>query len=674
MRWLTRSAGARRPPRGRKMPDQPLIIADVPSPSISSRADLEGKHPERLTGGHRPSDAPPPATELESTGKKRPSESSAAPPILRANGQCDLADEFVTDDSGVDPSPPPARGQAPADPSDLPVPPSHEPDESLEAQKPSAEANELATTSTSLSDSANAASGCAPASSPLALREDSPSAPPAEIVDDAGEDLHTTPDKEDDAGALTSHAQNQAAESINSVSEFSPSSADHNGGVDHRSQRRQDRESEPRGRSGQKYRPRLRPSASPTAPSTPKTSQTRSQPEAGTLEAGLLLTFLPGAWGISLSVLLSRADGMPETLDVRVGDEWLSLYAIEEKLFEPVQPPNVDLIGSGFTAETYGDPVRRWVRTQRDLHAFSRRTGVSGFASVPRVLIGQENVILCKSELAGTVQKCAAATGSEPLLQAGGPGIPDGWLCFRGYRPRLPTDLGDVEELFHALNPLPDAAIELSGGIASARGTWMIGSPPVIRVLGVPPGPGDLTIDGIEALQSSNGAWTAPGWDSLGTHTIRLAGLSRSYEIAQIDEAWPSWPTSEGASFSACGAHVSAAGGVQALAIRGGPYWLLGASAGDLAFATRTPQGVSIAAPRFRPVWAVPPIGSGRQTPARSLPCRGEPRPPAPARTRREILQWCILLRGAGAPLDAELNDLWRKYRRLAQSLRRKWR
>ena len=276
--------------------------------------------------------------------------------------------------------------------------------------------------------------------------------------------------------------------------------------------------------------------------------------------------------------------------------------------------------------------------------------------------------------MAATVQQCASATGSEPLVEIRGPGIPDGWHCFRGYWPRQPADFVDLDEIFLALNPHPDASIQFSGGVASARGRWVLGAPPVVRVLGVVPGPGELTIDGNPATASSDQGWIASGWDALGTHTVRFAGLSRTYEIAQIEEDWPSWATADEAAFSVCGARVSAETGVQALAITGGPYWLVGASAGDLVLARRSNRGVSIAAPSFQPVWALPPIGPGRQSSANALAHRIPPQLPAASCSRNEIILWCQLLRAAGAPLGSDDKKLWREYRKLARSLRRKWR
>ena len=263
---------------------------------------------------------------------------------------------------------------------------------------------------------------------------------------------------------------------------------------------------------------------------------------------------------------------MPENLNVNAGGETFPLFAIDDSLFEPNQPLNQNIIAEGFIAETERDPVRRWVRSARDLHAFSPRPGVSGFASVPRVQIGQENVVLCRSAVTETVQKCASATGSDPLVEVSGPGIPHGWSCFRGYWPTQPTDFACLDEIFLALNPLPDASIHLSGGIASARGIWVLGSPPVVGVLGALPNPGELTIDGNPATESLDQGWIAPGWDTLGTHTVRFSGLSRTYKIARIEEDWSSWATANKAAFTVCGAKVSAETGLQTLAISGGPY------------------------------------------------------------------------------------------------------
>lgn len=423
-----------------------------------------------------------------------------------------------------------------------------------------------------------------------------------------------------------------------------------------------------------RYRPNLRPPPAQAPPREASPSPRSPNSSRGTLEATYRISFLPGGLGLSVSVLLARSNGLPESLSVESGGNSIPLYAIDESLYEPIQPLDDNHIAEGFIAETQEDPSYRWVRSARDLHAFSQRPGIAGFVTVPRVLIGQENVVLCRAEVAATVQQCASATGSDPLAEVSGPGIPEGWHCFRGYFPRRPGDFGDLNEIFLALNPHPDASIQFSGGIASARGKWVLGAPPVIRVLGAVPGQDELTIDGEPARESADAGWTAPGWDAIGTHTVRFLGLSRNYEIERIEEGWSAWSTSDDISLSVCGARVADPNGVQAMAFADGPFWLLGASAGDLALAKRSIHGTSIAAPSFLPVWALPPIRSGPQSPAIALAHRIPPRAAASACNRNKILLWCQLLRAAGPPPCSSEETLWREYRKFARSLRRRLR
>jgi hypothetical protein len=420
-----------------------------------------------------------------------------------------------------------------------------------------------------------------------------------------------------------------------------------------------------------KYRPRLGPRSVTSL--RPAAVQTEQEPTGGSLEAILLLTFLPGDWGISLAVLLGRADGMLENLEVRVGGTTYSLLTIDARLFEPFEPPGeVDIVGDGFAVEAATPPTRRWVRTKRDLHVFSERAGVSGFASVPRALIGQENVVLCRAHLAATAIDCARATGSAELQQVTGPGIPEGWQCFRAFRPKAPADFGEASDIFLSLNPLPDAAIELSGGIASKRSTWIVGAPPTIRILGTDPSAAEFTIDGHPASPAHGDGWLAPGWDAPGTHTIRFGGLSRAYEIVEIDETWPTWATDSASAYFVCGARVSASAQPGAFAFAGGPRWLLGACPGDVAFAAQSSAGIAIAAPPFHPVWALAARTGGRLLPAAALPFRAPPQMPSGPVAREQIAQWCNLLRESSAPTEANSKELWRQYRQLARRLKRR--
>ena len=682
VRWLRRRSGASGSSRSarRQTTAQSTDVADgdVPQPSPPAQAPPNQPQLADEAVASLRTDVPPPSVESPSRNPKR------VPAVASEETSADLAAPATAetlDETGAaprDPSPPNSTAreeEVPTGPSESikPIPAPAPSDQARDNHQEASATVDGAAETSAPSSPHPVAPATAPVSGPAA---DPPPAPPS--VTTGGPDLSSpaTPSA-DGEGGQEGQQSPPWAEDASAPSDPAPLDRDRpsiGDATSDQSEGKPDRKASSSSGKVQRYRPRLRrpPAQAPSKAAGP--SPEPSQPVAGTLEAGYLLTFLPGEWGLSMSVLMSRIEGMPEVLDVRAGGESYPLEAISDNQFAPIQPSSHDLISAGFVAETDGEPVRRWIRTARDIHAFSPRPGVSGFASVPRVLIGQENVVLCKAPLALTVQQCASAAGSDPLIEVEGPGIPEGWRCFRSYWPRHPADFGAVDDIFLALNPLPDASIQLSGGIESARGIWALGAPPIIRVLGAVPLPGELSIDGKAAAQSSDQEWTAPGWDSLGSHTIHFAGLSRTYEIAKIEEDWPSWTTAGDTAFSACGARVSAATGRQALAITGGPYWLLGAAAGDLALASRSSRAVSMAAPAFPPVWALPPIGPGRQSPAIALTHRAAPRPPSASRSRDEIVRWCQLIRRAGSPNGSSEVELWREYRKFARSLRRKWR
>ena len=54
------------------------------------------------------------------------------------------------------------------------------------------------------------------------------------------------------------------------------------------------------------------------------------------------ISFLPGGLGLSVSVLLGRVDGMPESLNVEAGGDSIPFLAIDETLYEPIQPLNAE--------------------------------------------------------------------------------------------------------------------------------------------------------------------------------------------------------------------------------------------------------------------------------------------------------------------------------------------
>jgi hypothetical protein len=389
------------------------------------------------------------------------------------------------------------------------------------------------------------------------------------------------------------------------------------------------------------------------------------------LDADLLVFFQPGGWGIAMSVLLRRGADGPEEAVVRLAADIASVLAIDETFYEPLPLASIDAaLRDGLVIEAAAAPQRRWVRTRRTLHVFSERPGVAGFASLPRVVIGQENVVLCTTEACSAVLDLCRATGADTPLEVAGSGIPAGWQCFRNYWPKRPASLDGVEEFLLALNPMPDAAIELCGGIPVGRSTWIADRPPVIRLIGAEATEGEVTIDGGPAVHTEQG-WMAPGWNAPGRHLVRYLGLSRSYEIAVPEDRWDFWPAHQAEGLYACGAAVTDASGTRSLVLRVPGCWLLGPQPGQIAWAAPSAYGSAIATPLFDPVWAIlPRVGRTRPRP-RMLVHSTPPLETSQGTPQAALRQWREILRNSVAKLqDLEADALWQQYRRAASALK----
>jgi hypothetical protein len=283
-------------------------------------------------------------------------------------------------------------------------------------------------------------------------------------------------------------------------------------------------------------------------------------------------------------------------------------------------------------------------------------------------------VILCTAEISSAALTFCETTGAGELAEVTGPGVANGWRCFRGYRPRRPASVDAVEEILLALNPLPDAAIDLFDGISVSRGSWIADRPPNIRIVGVEAAEGEVNIDG-QAASLERGRWTTPGWDLAGQHTVRYAGLSRSYEIVELQEEWQEWPAHLARQFYACGAAVSGPAGARSLVLPIPGSWLLGAEPGQISRAVPSPYGFSISSPAFDPVWAIPlRIGRARPIP-QLLESKAAPRHAALLASSASLREWRRLLLDAPGKLsEPEANDLWQLYRHSARALTREWR
>jgi hypothetical protein len=430
-------------------------------------------------------------------------------------------------------------------------------------------------------------------------------------------------------------------------------------------------------RPARKYRARLgQPSQRQPAERTRRKPDSSAEPVRGTLDAELVVFIQPGGWGIRTALVLRRAAEMPEELSIRLGSDTYDLGAVGSDFYEPLSLPDAhEALAGGIAAETAAGCVARWVRGGRSLHIFTARTGIAGFVSSARAVMGQENLVLCTAELAEACLAACLAGGSPAPLDVSGPGIPRGWRCFRGIRPTQIAVAG-LEGILLALVPHPQATIELGGGIPLGNSAWLIGHPPAIQIIGATPAEGEVAIDGHAAASSGDQGWTAPGWDLPGPHAITYAGISRTYELVQAPGSWQRWQAHANNGMAVCGASATGSRGHQAIASARGNAWLLGSAPGDIQEA-RPLHGhpISVAAPDFQPVWEVALHGRRSRHSVRLI---GPPSPPllgALLKQRASIQLWCHVLRTAGPEpwslqdQPSAIRDLWAEYRRAAHPL-----
>ena len=401
----------------------------------------------------------------------------------------------------------------------------------------------------------------------------------------------------------------------------------------------------------------------------------------GSLDADFVVMFRPGGLGIELALLLRRGQAMADEMTVRLGTDSYDLVAVGDDLFEPIAIANpAAALASGVAAASMEDPSVRWVRRGRNLHVFTARAGVAGFVSVPRVVIGVENALFCTDQLADDALRVCAATSKGPPEEVFGIGIPVGWRCFRGIQPVATEVPQDCEGILLALVPLPDAAIDLSGGISISRSAWLLGHPPSIRIVGADALPGSVTIDGRPASCSEAGCWVVAGWDTEGSHSVRYAGLSRAYEISRPPQAWEYWEAHSANGLVLCGALATGSTGRPIFASATGAMWLIGCVPGEVIQADRNKATSYVtASPSFEPVWAVP-VPSGRRRNGQFPQLIGRPTAPGnvPSKVSKTALRlWCQVLREGARDRhwrdsDREVASLWMQYRHVARALWRR--
>jgi hypothetical protein len=358
----------------------------------------------------------------------------------------------------------------------------------------------------------------------------------------------------------------------------------------------------------------------------------------------------------------------------------------------------------------------RWSLSGREIYVLARHSELNGFVSAPRLILGEEHVVLCVAERLSEVHAAIALTGSpKPTLLNSDSGIPAGWAGLWGVVPRTAIAPSPAGDILDALRPLAEVEIALEGGIRIDRQTWLSGFPPSVRLRGDTSTIGAVTIDGHDATLSADGGYAVPGWDSPGEHSVWCTSDSRTYAIRGGAEDWESWDAytwslgelGAGGTQSRpaiCGVLVrpprAARSDGRAIVVPASNPVLIGAGPEEIEICTPRSDvraGLCIGFPWFEPIWAIPadalhcdkrtarvlligspqPVAEGEQQPS-ARP--GERRARFHRGRTRGAHAWCEAILTAGRkglqtePSRAEIADLWKAYKRSAKALRRSWR
>lgn len=469
----------------------------------------------------------------------------------------------------------------------------------------------------------------------------------------------------------------------------------------------------PRGRprTPRQYRPSARapaPRRDPVSPSPEREARDRAMP----IEVRLVFE---KAGFCRVSLLPRRAAGLPAELAVEGSGSPPDLQELQDEWYQDVMLPDVGRLlreGIEWVGALPGGGAVRLSLSGRGIFVLARHDELNGFVSAPRLVLGEEHVVLCVAERLPDVRAAIALTESpEPTELHSDSGIPDGWVGLRGVRPQKPVAPSSDGDIIDALRPLPDVEIALTGGIRIDRQTWLSGFPPTIELLGDTSTLGDVTIDGQMAARAPEGGYVAPGWDSAGEHLVWCTSASRTYAIRSGAEVWEPWdayawslgePTASGTQSrpAICGALVRpprvARSDSRPTVVAASNPILIGARPGEIEICTlRTDvrTGLCVGFPWFEPIWAIPADALHCDKRTARLRLIGPPVAVDPGdhessmrgggrAARRHALAWeshawCEAILAASRkglqtePSQAEIADLWKSYKRYAKALRR---
>ncbi len=364
---------------------------------------------------------------------------------------------------------------------------------------------------------------------------------------------------------------------------------------------------------------RYQPQTRGAAGRRPRTGKPRQEPTERSCPIEVRLRSRTGGT-FTVSLLPRRRNGMPEEVEVSgAGETPLTLSAFHEAWYQDVVPADAGTVLKTGAAWYADRPEGRlqWMLSGRDLYALGPRDELSGFASVPRLVLGDQHMVLCTAEkrvqVLALLKECC---GAEPDSIGPEDGLPEGWIGFRGVCPIRSLPANPLPDILDALRPAPDVQINLRGGIRLQYAQWLAGFPPSIRLTGAAAdAPLTVTIDGHTAVRDHDGNFTALDWDQPGEHLVACDALTRGYSLVEPPDSWEAWPAHcQGGKLAVCGAStgiISHATVKSSVVIPSTNPLLLGQHPGQVYLCPVRADigtGLCAGAPPFRPVWAVPAV------------------------------------------------------------------
>jgi len=245
-------------------------------------------------------------------------------------------------------------------------------------------------------------------------------------------------------------------------------------------------------------------------------------------------------WHVSL--LPGRSTELSDSLQVQGPNGTEEWNAYQDEWYEDIHPPNLQIIlenGARWESCQANSSDIRWVLSGREIYVLAPATTISGYVSVPRLILSEDHLVLCKQPMEEVVRQALSEAGcsAKNVVSNFNESLP-GWLLFQGVRPTVAIEHDDSVGLLNILRPVHDVEIVLRGGIRLGRSKWLNDYPPDVRIRGMSNNNLKVIIDGKSASANESGNYTAPNWDNAGIHIVFCAGVSQSYELCDGLHEW----------------------------------------------------------------------------------------------------------------------------------------